>query len=208
MTRLLQLLGGLAALVVAAVLVAAAVDVHRWGQTLRAEDVRFEQAPAVPRWEASETLPVGAARALLGIEDDVAFRRAVRDFGRLARTFETGVGQGAASIIDASRRLASVSQSDPNERRRSLALNLMGVITLYDPSYSSPTPEAGRARLDAAIRNFQAAIAADPENEEAKRNLEVILRQQIREFPLGSSPDSRRSDAGSRAGRGRSGQGY
>jgi hypothetical protein len=208
MTRLLQLLGGVTALAVAAALVATAVDVHRWSETLRAEDVRFEQAPALPRWEASETLPVGVARVLLGIDDDVEFRRAVRDFGRLARAFDTGVGQQAASVIEASRRLASVSQNDPNERRRSLALNLMGVLTLYDPSYSSPTLDAGRARLEAAIRNFQAAIAADPESEEAKRNLEVILRQQIREFPLGSSPDSRRSDAGSRAGRGRSGQGY
>jgi hypothetical protein len=45
---------------------------------MRDDDVRYRALPEETRWSPRELVPGGAAALLLGVDDDVLFRRAVR----------------------------------------------------------------------------------------------------------------------------------
>ena len=210
MPRVARLLAGIPLLAAAAALVFVAVDLDRWHEALRADDVRFEQAPALAKWEADETLPASPARGILGVDDDVAFRAAVRDMGLLIAAMRTGSDRNTgALLVDATRRLSDVSQTDPNPKRRSQAANLLAVLALESGGTgSSSSGQSAFAQLQNAIRSFQAAVIIDPDNGDAKRNLEVILRVRLREYPIGETPENADPGRGQRAGAGERGGGY
>lgn len=187
----------LVCLALAATLVVLAADVWRWGDAIAADDVRYRGAPdASDLWEPGALVPLAAARESLALDDDLAFRRAVRAMrlGKLedTRSFDTQV---LIQRAEAQTQLEAIAASETDPKRRARAMTLAGVILLATPV---STADEQRAALKTAIRHLRTAIALDPENEDAKYNLELLLR---RTQAVGARP-GRSSGTGRRGGRG------
>ena len=168
-------LAAAATFALAAVLALLANDIRRWDGALREGDARFVAgAGAEDLWRADTLLPSGAGRRLLGLDDDLAYRAAVRMF-RLGRTREPAFGRDLlpAYRVDAETQLEEIARSGADRGRRSQALNLIGVLTLAR-ARSDPARSAGIVRE--SISTFRAAIEVDPRNTDAKANLELLLR--------------------------------
>ena len=199
---------GIAALLLAmAVLVVLlATDVRAWHDGLREGDARFA-AGAPGRWEADERLD-GLARRALGIDDDRAERRAL-SLSRAARQGgeELGAGlerQAARGAAEAA--LADVAESaDPG--RAAQASVLLGVIAFSDPRTGGPEEPTPSERTLAA---FEQAHRLDPGNEQAKYDLELLLRLlEARGERPGAAPGAGPRAGGQRgAGAGTPGRGY
>src|SRR5581483_4028108 len=71
-------------LALATIAALAAHDAGAWGSSLRAGDIALSEG-GTPSWRPQELAPLGLARRLLGVDDDLAFRRALALFRR-ART--------------------------------------------------------------------------------------------------------------------------
>jgi hypothetical protein len=210
MKRAALLLGAAASLAVAVALAFLATDVSRWPGALKAGDARYRTDPDEPGlWRPTELAPKRVARDLLGVDDDLAYRRAVQGL-RVARLEGPTVTDPNLSLLrsDAQARLLEIMQSGGDSRRRSQAANLLGVVALV----SLVAEERDRSVLfSTAIRSFRRAIALDPTNEDAKYNLELSL-QRGRELQLSEAAGGRDPAPGGRgqrgAGTGDPGSGY
>lgn len=194
----------------AAVLFLLAADVARWRDAIPADDVRYRVNPAADDlWQPETRMPFHAARALVGVRDDVEFRRAVRAL-RLSRLEEATVSDPALALSrsEAQARLEAVAIGDGDRMRRSRATGLLGALGLA--RLASETQDRV-ALIESTITNLQLAIALDPDNDEAKFNLELALQRargmQLTEAAGGASPSP--GGAGARgAGTGDAGSGY
>jgi hypothetical protein len=178
-------------LALAAMAALAAADVGAWRGALRAGDVADAagRPGAAPAWHTGEDAPFGIARRLLGIDDDLAFRRAFALFQRAHTglpSFDTGI-EGTALRVQAEAALARVIRSDRDRRRASAAANLLGVLAVLDS-----TPADGSTSIDRGVFEFQDAVRLDPTNEEAKTNLELVY--QLTAPPSSPRGNLRRSD--------------
>jgi hypothetical protein len=199
MTRRRWLLVGAAAVcvVLAAFAAMAASDVGKWQNAFRRGDVEAAATDrhAVPSWSIGELVPFGVARRLLGVDDDLAFRRGVALF-RQAHTgipsFEAGL-EGSALRVQAEAQLARSIRSDHDATRAAAAENLLGVLVVID----STLPGGTSTPIERAIFQFQDAIHLDPRIEDAKKNLELI-------YQLTAPPDTPRGSV-RRPGRSHSG---
>ncbi len=206
---------GLTFAVVAACLLGAvlafllALDAAATGAALRDDDVRYRAQPGERLWSPREHVPGGVAAAVLGVEDDVLFRRALRAT-RLSHPERPGFSDPSYVVNrnDASAWLTDIVQHDPSAARRSAAANLLGVLSFSDAiaDYSN----RGRLLASAAGR-FRQAIMLDPGNEDAKHNLELALSRskglELSESGGGTNPSP--GGKGARgAGAGEGGSGY
>lgn len=169
-------LGAAVCFVLAALLVLLAADFSRWRDALSADDVRYRAAPgASDLWNREALVPLGVARTVLGLDDDLAFRRAVRAV-RLGRLDEPGSSDTKVLLqrAEARERLEAIAAGGGDPARRSRAMALLGVLLLATPVSDG---EEQVAALKAAVANLQGAIALDPDNSDAKFNLEFALRQ-------------------------------
>lgn len=202
--------GALACLVLAAFLALLATDVLRWNGALQAGDVRYRAVPnASGLWSAGASVPGGLAREMLGIDDDLAFRRAVRDLelsklgGRTSYQPQLVLRRAAAEA-----RLQALAAAGGDPVRRSRATSLLGVLELATPTTD---PRERATLLGRAVTDLQKAIALDPNNEEAKYNLEVALRgtRGVQTVQGGPTPNASAGRAGARgAATGAPGSGY
>jgi hypothetical protein len=204
--------GALVCLGLALVLALLAVDVARWDHALASGDVRYRVTPDAERlWEANELSPLGLGAKVLGVGDDVDFRRAVRAL-RLANLDDTFVSISDPEVVirrnEAQARLEGVVARDTDPTRRSRAAGLLGVLGLA--RFVTETEERG-ALLSSTVTSLQLAIALDPDNDEAKHNLELALQRgrgyQLTEGSAGANPSPGGSGA-SGAGAGQPGTGY
>ena len=189
-----------------------ALDVTRSRDALASGDVAFRISPdKTGLWRASTIVPSGLAVSLLGTEDDVALRRAVRSM-RLARlddpTASVSDPQLALLRNDAQARLDAVVAEANDPRQRSRAAGLLGVLGLA----RLVTETQDRvALLSSTVANLQLAIAQDPSNDDAKYNLELALQRsrgiQLTEGSGGQNPSPGGSGS-SGAGAGDPGTGY
>jgi hypothetical protein len=189
-------------LLAAAVLVALlAVDVRRW------HDAFGTVRTPAPSLEASPLLPFDPAGHLLGVAGELAYRRALRDFRALGA--RGGGLDNGRSAIDArgelEARLAELARgSDP--ARASLAENLLGILAFAD---SKPQGPAAPAPVDRSIAAFAAAVRLDPGDDDAKFNLELLLRLLVARGERSGANGSTGPAAGRRgAGGGLPGRGY
>jgi hypothetical protein len=210
MRRAALLVGAAASLALAVALTFLAVDVSRWPGALKSGDARYRVAPSErDLWALDELTPRRLARDLLGIDDDLAYRRAVRAL-RLGRVEGHAVTDPRLALLrsDAQARLAKIVEADGDGGRRSAAANLLGVHALV----SLVAEERDRATLQAvAVSSFKKAIALDPSNEDAKYNLELSLQrgQQLRiGEPAGGGNPSPGGRGTRGAGTGDPGSGY
>jgi len=175
MKRIALHVGALACLVVAIFLILLATDVLRWSNALQASDVRYRANPnATGLWQIDALVPGDPGRSLLGIDDDLALRKAVRSLelsrlGGRANYKPRMILQRA----DAEARLETLASGGGDRAQRSRAAELLGVLQLASPTSN---PQQRSAFLLKAVSNLQKAIQLDPNNDEAKYNLEVALR--------------------------------
>jgi hypothetical protein len=186
-----------------------AVDVAATSAALRDDDVRYQARPEAPLWSPPERVPGGAAAAVLGVEDDVLYRRALRAT-RLSHPESPGFSDPSYAVnrADATSWLTDILQRDSSAERKSAAANLLGVLSFSD----AIADYANRGRLLAsAAGRFRQAIAFDPANEDAKHNLELTLSRskglEVSESGGGANPSPGGTGAKG-AGAGEPGGGY
>jgi hypothetical protein len=187
-----RIVAGVACLVLAAAAVLLARDAWRWDDALRDGDLRVESSLAnEAAWAADETVPGGAARRVLGIEDDLRFRRAMLRGAHLAADPPSSpkeAGERAPFLTE----LARLERDEPAQRA-SAAANLLGVLlylTPEDPDQRQQSP------AEKSLFEFQTAVRLDPSNDRAKTNLQIVLEQQRTDAPQGRSSPGGGSETG------------
>jgi hypothetical protein len=195
-----------AALAGAAILALLAVDVLHARDSLAAGDVRYAAGPGQrDLWRSHSILPFHAANRLLAIEDDLAYRRAVRLF-RLSqpRTPSLARFELAPLRAKAEAALTTTAASEHEPARRSELVNMLGVLTVARAAGDGfASPEA----LRNSVTLFRRAIHLDPSDADAKTNLELVLR--VRRDAQHAQRNARtRVHRAARAGLGNTGSGY
>lgn len=172
--RILPLLVAIVLLGLATVLALFAADVRAWQGALTQSDLRFRgQRSHTGLWHSPTALPTDPARSVLGIDDALAYRRALQLFWFSTSGASTG-GQAdlAGTRVEAEVELQRLMNSAATAEERSNAANLLGFLTVTAPA-NSPTQ---KEEIATAIGYFQQAVIADPTNYYAKLNLELLLR--------------------------------
>ena len=197
-------------LALSTVLVLLAVDVSRLSTALDSGDARYRWAPRdATLWQADDLVPGAVGARLLGIEDDRAFREAIRSL-RTARLKDPIVSDPSVEIRrnEAQARLEEIVAGDSDSWRRSRAAGLLGVLGLARFVYEA---EGRDALLSATVASLRLALELDPDNDEAKTNLEVAYQRgralELSEGSAGQNPSP--GGSGSKgAGAGDAGSGY
>lgn len=204
MTRLLI---GVGCLALSCVALLFARDVWHANDALRDADLRGSVQPLSARsWESGEAIPFGAARAALGIDDDLDYRALVAR--AIAMTEQEAVTPAQfRERLPVQAALHRVKNGDGDAHRRSDAANLIGLLILGDPEDVSTSPL--ETPVQRAVREFRFAVRVDPTNDAAKANLELMLQNQRSENPKGQGSAGGGSESGSgAAGLGPPGHGF
>lgn len=176
--------GGLVCLALAVMAILLARDVWHVQGALQDGDARAQMTTVgAGAWSADTTLPFDLARRLLDVRDDLGFRTTL--------TEARAMSGPPANTAEAARRLPvkaalSAAEADPDHVRASAAANVLGVIYASDPR------DSGTSSATKALEEFVKAVQLDPNDETAKANLELLLRQ--------SGSDSLRGRKGASAG--------
>jgi hypothetical protein len=159
----------LAALAVLGALLAA--DVRSWPGAITSGDALYAASAPDVSWSPSTEL--GAlARDLLGVQDDVQLREALLRYRRSisipqrldnALSVQVARGQAQEALAAAARRSGPEGASQ--------ALVLLGIL-----AFEAVSANGASNQTDAAIADFTDAVRADPGNEPAKYDLELLLR--------------------------------
>ena len=184
-----------------------AVDVLRVPGDLAADDVRFQGAPRIRRdlWNDLGVLPGEPGVLLLGARDDVVSREtyalfALIDPAKVAITTPEQEALRGRAQLEVTLRAQEAAEA----RVRSRHLNLLGVLTMA--RFSTSGPESTQL-LSRAVGAFQTAIEIDPENLDAKKNLEILLRRPEAAVLPPNNP-LQGGAQGRFSGQGRAGSGY
>jgi hypothetical protein len=175
--KVIAIRAGAAAVCLAAavILVLLAIDSRAWSSRFPADDLRYRRDASAPKlWSVGELSPFGLDRKLLGIRDDLAYRRALREF-RLGRPLEPVFTTAATTNrVQAQIALTDVVATPRHATRASQAANLLGVL-----GFAMATQDVGQRAtfLNNAVTAFRQAIALDPSNDDALFNLEYALDQ-------------------------------
>jgi hypothetical protein len=205
----LLVVASVVAVPLALVLVVLAIDLLRTPGWISEDDSRFASAPrrGAGLWNESGLLATRARLGAVGVEDDLAYRRTVALFTRL----QPGqADQGINPELEARWAklqfdLTNQSRESPNPTLRSELQNLMGVTLLARYLYASP--DQRNMLLSNAVGAFRTAAELDPENEDAKLNLELSMRAYSPILFPSNAPDAGGA-RGQESGQGRSGSGY
>jgi hypothetical protein len=187
-----------------------AVDVVRSHEALASGDDDYATSPKEGSlWKPGALGASTISRKVLGVDDDLRFREAVRAL-RLSQRDEPTDSSPDAVLrrAKAQKLLEQVSTRDPDRRRRSRALSLLSVLLLSTPA-ADQEERATTQRI--ALANLQRAIETDPTNDEAKYNLEVVLRRRagVQTVQGGPTPNPSSGEGQSRgAATGPPGKGY
>ena len=189
-------------------LVLVAVDVLRVSDAVSGDDVRFQARPTLPSglYDEPGFLPGRIASKAVGLEDDLRYRRAIWLYARgnpsNTSTYQTPEQEALRASLEP--KLIDAVRAEKDPRRRSQLLNLLSLVAM---SRYAVDPADRSNIVRAAIGNLTNAIEIDPENADAKFNLELILRDFFHQVAPASAPDRGRL-GGNIAGVGRDGSGY
>jgi hypothetical protein len=166
-------------------------DVWRWNTAISAGDTRSEaQAVSPSTYTASTVLPGGFVRNVLGIDDDLAYRRAVAGAIGVILQAPTATSASRKAIV-VETQLARLTQSDPDKARASRAADYLGLLFYAERNnpdqvispYANPNEPAAPDQSKTttpeqkAETEFDLAVQLDPSNASAKRHLEEMLHQ-------------------------------
>lgn len=203
----LRRIGFALAAVAGVALVALAVDTVVVWRSVAADDFRFQAAPSRQRglWEEPGVAPGTVTARLLGIEDDLAYRRTTSLFTRSRPGRAPYPGPQLAALRgQAALQLTRTSQAETDAHRQSQLLNFLGTL----PLDRRIQDQAERANvLQTAIGIFENAVKVDPGNADAKTNLELVLRISNFAAVPATEPSGERG-GGTRSGSGTTGGGY
>lgn len=178
--RELLLVPAAACAALAVLLALVAVDVVRWGATVERDDVRYAAGAPSTGWRTETLAPLGLGERVLGVTDDVRFRRMLLLL-RSTNLRDVTVSDPVLAIrrTQLTEELETILASDPDPHVRSRAAALLGVL---DIAAWNAAPAAGAERdrgelLVAAVAAFEQAIDLDPENDDAKYNLQLMLQR-------------------------------
>jgi hypothetical protein len=195
------------AIPIALALAVAGIDVLRAQNDLAADDTRFRAAPMrqAGLWDVGG-LPKNASEKLLGLEDDVDYRKLM---GLYLKVEPGAVDYQGFPELESLRALAQYeltrrSREEPDALRRSRLLTLYGVMTL---DYRTVSDEERKKILGEAVAAFRGALELDETNADAKTNLEAVLSV-FGPVAIGSNAPSHSRDDGSVSGTGSTGSGY
>jgi hypothetical protein len=163
-----------ALLVVAAFAALLAADVRGWRDGIRSGDAVFAQRPADASWSGSSVLPGDPARAILGLDGELAYRRAIQSFVAVETAgngFDNGYSESRArGALEAE--LADQARG-AGDRRGSELENMIGILAFLDSKQRGPSAPAP---VDRSVAGFRSAAQLDPSNADAKYNLEWLLQ--------------------------------
>jgi hypothetical protein len=196
-----RLVAAAAMLVIAAALLLAARDTWHWQRAISDADARAALGPvSTNAWDASTVYPSSLARRTLGVDDDLDFRRVAEQALFQAVRVPNAQQSKDRAVIESA--LARMTRDESDPRRASAAADDLGVLFYFDPPtpanaqnpyQSSDNQASGSASpSERAEAEFLLAVRLDPTNDNALRNLEMMLRA--------ISPSSK--DATPRAGSG------
>ena len=159
------------------VLLLLAFDAHTWRTTVARDDLRFRALPAHRGlWKPRTLLPGDPASALLGTGDTMAYRKALQLFWYSRIGSNPEERQDLPTLrAQAQQHLLDLTAQGLSAHERSLAANLLGVLVVTTPN-SSQDKGAIEQILKRAAGYFQQAIRIDSHNDDAKLNLELVLR--------------------------------
>ena len=171
-----------------------AVDALRWRGLVEREDVTFARAHGRPGlWQPTTLLPGDPVKRMIGVRDDIAYRRALR-LWVLARPAQEPRNQHDLALrAEADAQLAFVAGTGASAEMRSRVATLRGVLALEEARTSGPR---GAAAIERSLEQFREAIRLDGTNSQAKYDLELVLRlaqssaQQQRTRRPGARPNS------------------
>ena len=199
--------GAALAVPVAILLAVVAVDVLRAPGEVTTDDTRFQTAPMRQRglWDVG-FLPGDLSERLLGLEDDVTYRKLVGLYLRVepGKVNYQGFPELESLRAKAQFELTRLSREDPDLARRSRLLTLYGVMTLDTPPRAA---EERDSQLRGAVSAFRSALDLDRSNEDAKTLLETTLRV-FGPVALVSNAPTGGANQGNTSGQGSSGTGY
>jgi hypothetical protein len=158
----------------AAFFVLLALDARAWGTRIAADDLRFRHETGSHLWQRTDLAPFGAARSLLGIDDDLLYRRGLLAF-RVGRPREPLFLQAVTTQrIRAQIALQKYYNQSHDPLREAQAANLIGIL-----GFAAATQDAGQQAtfLNDAVSSFKRAMLLDPGDEDAYYNLELALDQ-------------------------------
>ena len=160
-----------------AVLLLLAFDAHTWRTTVARDDLRFRALPAHRGlWKPRTLLPGDPASALLGTGDTMAYRKALQLFWYSRIGSNPEERQDLPTLrAQAQQHLQDLTAQGLSAHERSYAANLLGVLVVTTPN-SSQDKGAIEQILKRAAGYFQQAIRIDSHNDDAKLNLELVLR--------------------------------
>ena len=195
------------AIPVALVLGATGVDILRTQNELAADDTRFRTAPMrqAGLWDVG-SLPNDANERLLGLEDDIEYRKLMGMYLRVEPGIVDYQGFPELESLRAKTQfeLTRQSREEPDRVRRSRLLTLYGVMTLDSRTISD---EERRKILGQAAAAFRGALELDETNADAKTNLEAVLST-FGPVALPANAPSQSRDNGNVSGLGSPGSGY
>lgn len=156
-----------------------ALDIRTWQTTVSRDDLRFRALPAhVGLWQPATILPGDPASQLLGTSATVRYRQALQYFWFSRIGDNPEVRQDLPTLrAAAQQRLEDLVSSAPRQADRSTIANLLGVLVVTTPAQGGDQQTIAQT-LKRATAYFQQAIAIDPDDVDAKQNLELILRLQ------------------------------
>ena len=162
---------------VAVVLVLLALDANTWKSTISRDDLRFRALPTHTHlWKPTTNLPGDPASLLIGTGSTLQYRNALQYFWFSHVGNNPDVRQDAPTLrADAQDKLQALMKNGATLHQRSAAANLLGVLVVTTPSIASDQ-SAIMQTLTRSAEYFQEAIAIDPGNNDAKENLELVLR--------------------------------
>lgn len=157
-------------------LILLAADVRGAADGVEAGDAAYALDPARPTtWTAHGVLPGSLGERLLGVGAQLRFREAAGLY-EAARGAAAGFDNGYTATQargEAQAALAEIERFDPDPRRAAAAANLLGILAFTD---ARDTTSGATAPVSRAIAEFRNAVRLDGANEDAKHNLELVLR--------------------------------
>jgi hypothetical protein len=168
-------IAGVVALVALAVLTAGlAIDLLRSDRHLEASDVKFTtRIDRSVSWTPDTLLPAAVSKGLLGLGDDIRYRRAVQRFWLSEPRAPLQQFADVTRRAGAERELAELSEGSGKPAHRSLLATMRGGLLLEE---ARSTPSQREVFVRRAIEQFQLALELDPSNDDAVHNLELSLK--------------------------------
>jgi hypothetical protein len=168
-------IAGVVALVALAVLTAGlAIDLLRSDRHLEASDVKFTtRIDRSVAWTPDTLLPAAVSKGLLGLGDDIRYRRAVQRFWLSEPRAPLQQFADVTRRAGAERELAELSEGSGKAAHRSLLATMRGGLLLEE---ARNTPSQREVFVRRAIEQFQLALTLDPSNDDAVHDLELSLK--------------------------------